>query len=125
MGQQKGNQYNKIVQICTMHIGNIIKQVIDDNNVNISALAESIGKQRSNLYNIFERKSVDTELLYMLSKKLKYDFFKHYSDELRSELGLVEEPKTEHHEAKKERRIMVEVSLSEKEYQDLIRKRVM
>lgn len=122
------NQDIKNLQICSMnlHIGEKIQQHIKDSNITIKGFADMINKERSNVYDIFKRESIDTGLLAIISKVLKYDFFKFYSDELKKEMNILDEPNPANNKSEHEkRRIMIEVNLSEKEYQDLIRKRVM
>ncbi len=85
-----------------------------------------INKERSNVYDIFNRENIDTGLLSIICKVLKYDFFKFYSDELKKELNILSEPKEEYKAKEVEkRRVMIEISLTEKEYQDLLRKRML
>lgn len=45
----------------------------------VSEFARRINKSRENIYSIFSRKSIDTELLSVISEVLEYDFFQHYS----------------------------------------------
>lgn len=49
-----------------------------------------------NIYNIFKRKSIDTELLEKIGEILEYDFFKHYTskklENVDSEINVVSEP---------------------------------
>lgn len=63
-----------------IHIGKIIKQVVSEKKYPIHQLAAKINRTRAVIYNIYERKSVDTDLLYNISKVLNHDFFKYYQD---------------------------------------------
>ena len=45
----------------------------------ISLFAEKLNFDRTNIYRIFNRKSIDTDLLFEISKVLEYDFFTLYS----------------------------------------------
>ena len=45
-----------------------------------SELAKLIPCERTNVYNIFKRKSLDARLLMRISKVLNYDFFIELSD---------------------------------------------
>ncbi len=45
-------------------------------------LSEQLCCVRNNVYSIFSRRSIDTELLLELSRILEVDFFKIYSQEL-------------------------------------------
>ncbi|MBO5720024.1 MAG: XRE family transcriptional regulator [Bacteroidales bacterium] len=45
-------------------------------------LADNLYCDRTNVYKIFQKESIDTLLLYRISKLLSHDFFKYYSDKL-------------------------------------------
>lgn len=64
-----------------MNIGKRIKEVLDEKGLTAAWLAEQIPCERSNVYNIFRRSSINVNLLYSLSAILQYDFFKELSDE--------------------------------------------
>ena len=57
-----------------IHIGSIIKKVFNERSMTIVDFAEKIKLSRSTIYNIFERKRIDIELLREISKALDYDF---------------------------------------------------
>ena len=63
-----------------MHVGNIIRQKVIEKGVTIVWLANQMSCTRTNVYKIFERKSIDTDTLVRLSHVLDYDFFRHISD---------------------------------------------
>lgn len=46
-----------------------------DNKHSVQWLAERINCNRRNIYDIFQRPSIDTELLMRISKALDHDFF--------------------------------------------------
>lgn len=56
-------------------IGQLIKERIDAQNLQVTEFAKLIGTERSNVYNIFERESIDTGLLKKIGQVLHYDFF--------------------------------------------------
>lgn len=64
-----------------MHIGQRIKQVLDERKKPVTWLAREINCERTNVYNIFSRKEISTGLLQRISKILNYDFFKELSAE--------------------------------------------
>ena len=43
-------------------------------------LAEQLGCHRTNIYKVYERATIDTGLLFHISKLLSFDFFKLYSE---------------------------------------------
>ena len=67
-----------------IHIGQRIKEVFDSQpkSHNIEWFAAQLNCKRANIYNIFNRKTIDTELLMQISGVLGHDFFKDFSDDL-------------------------------------------
>lgn len=65
-----------------MHIGEEIKKELQRQERTASWLARRINCDRTNVYNIFRRKTIDTELLLAISQALKVDFFARYSENL-------------------------------------------
>ena len=64
-----------------MHIGQRIKEVMAKKKVSVIAIAKEIECERTNVYNIFERESINTNLLQKFSIILKHDFFKELSED--------------------------------------------
>lgn len=65
----------------SIHIGNIVKEELRKQERTISWFARKLYCDRSNVYDIFKRESVDTELLLRISLVLKRNFFLLYVDE--------------------------------------------
>lgn len=67
-----------------LHIGKRIKEVFDaqPKSHNIEWFAAQLNCKRANIYNIFNRAVIDTQLLYQISEVLDHDFFKDFSDDL-------------------------------------------
>ena len=63
-----------------MHIGRLIKNRIAEKNMTIVAFAEQLHCTRVNVYKIFNKNSIDTDMLVRISLILEYDFFQHYSN---------------------------------------------
>ena len=61
-----------------IHIGDIIKQQIAKKSITIKEFAEMINCERTTVYNIFERKSIDSELLLKISEALNFDFYNEF-----------------------------------------------
>ena len=57
-----------------LHIGQLIKAVFDDSKMSISEFARQIHLERSTIYGIFERPSIDSILLARISLVLKHNF---------------------------------------------------
>lgn len=58
-----------------LHIGQLIKTVFERSGMTVSEFARQLNCERTNIYTIFKRKSIDVELLINISKILKYNFF--------------------------------------------------
>lgn len=68
-----------------IHIGKVIEKILRDQGRTVTWFARSLYCDRTNVYKIFQRESVDSEMLYRISKILSHDFFKYYSQELEVE----------------------------------------
>jgi hypothetical protein len=62
-----------------IHIGKLIKAELDRQGRKTQWFADQLCFERTNVYNIFRRQSLDTNLLLRISQILQYDFFAHYS----------------------------------------------
>lgn len=65
-------------------IGQLIKEELYRQERTVTWLARKINCDRRNVYNVFERTYVDTELLLRISIALQTDFFVYYSRALQS-----------------------------------------
>ncbi|MDR2292092.1 MAG: XRE family transcriptional regulator [Prevotellaceae bacterium] len=63
-----------------VHIGNIIRQKVNESSLTVTEFARLINKTRENVYDIYKRPSIDTALLLQISKILDYNFFKHFKE---------------------------------------------
>ena len=66
------------------HIGQKIKSVFEKQEMTVSEFARLIHCERTNVYTIFHRSSIDVELLVRISKALNYNFF----EDVMNEYGL-------------------------------------
>jgi len=57
-----------------IHIGKKIQIVFHQSGLTVSQFARMLEVQRTRIYNIFENKSIDTDLLCRISDVLHYDF---------------------------------------------------
>ena len=57
-----------------VHIGAIVKEVFDNSGLTVTELARKLHYERSNIYAIFNRKTIDVELLASLSVILNHNF---------------------------------------------------
>lgn len=63
-----------------VNIGDIIKQKMQERGMSISRLARLASCSRGALHGVFERQSIDTDFLQVISEILEYDFFSCYQD---------------------------------------------
>lgn len=64
-----------------MHIGQRIKEVLEQRHKPVTWLAKEINCERTNVYNIFARQDINTGLLVKISSILEHNFFKELADE--------------------------------------------
>lgn len=67
----------------TLVIGERIKQELKRQGKTSVWLAEQLGCHRTNIYKVYNRASIDTGMLFHISKLLNVDFFKMYSEALK------------------------------------------
>lgn len=65
-----------------MHIGELIRNVAEGQGRSAIWLAEQLSYNRANIYKIYQKSSIDTDLLLRISKALNHDFFRYYSNDL-------------------------------------------
>ena len=71
-----------VENIQNIHIGSAIEKVLIEKSMTKSDFGKKINHERSSVYDILKRKSIDTDLLVEISKVLDYDFIrKLYYDE--------------------------------------------
>lgn len=63
-----------------VHIGDKIKHRAKELRIGPTEFAKLINSTKQNIYSIYNRKSLDTQLLEKISTALDYDFFKFYAD---------------------------------------------
>lgn len=63
-----------------LHIGEKIKARAKELRIGPTELASMINTSKQNVYGIYKRKTVDSELLRKISLALKFDFFASYYD---------------------------------------------
>lgn len=62
-----------------LHIGKLIEKRLKETGMTKAEFARRISKTSQNVYDIFDRETIDTGLLLKISEVLTYDFFQHYS----------------------------------------------
>lgn len=61
--------------VLNLHIGRLIKTVFERSGMTVSEFARRLNCERTNIYTIFKRRTIDVELLINISKILNYNFF--------------------------------------------------
>lgn len=59
-----------------IHIGSLIKAKVEERGLSISDFARLLHYERTNIYKIFKRRSIDVDLLIRISRVLEYDFLR-------------------------------------------------
>ena len=69
-----------------IHVGRMIKAVFDEQPKahTVTWFADQLHCKRTNIYNIFRRQAIDTELLARISLILDHDFFHDLSEALKA-----------------------------------------
>lgn len=68
-------------------IGTLIQQELKNQERTVSWLARKLDCDRTNVYNIFRRQDIDTELLMRISVILHRDFFSIFSKEAKRKIS--------------------------------------
>ncbi len=68
-----------------MHIGHRIREVLAGQRRSAAWLAESICVTRTHVYKIFDKRTIDIDLLMRVSRALDHDFFAELSRAMRSQ----------------------------------------
>lgn len=63
-------------------IGKLIENELRRQQKSVVWLARQLDCNRTNIYKIFDRQSIDSELLLRISRALSYNFFDHYTSRL-------------------------------------------
>ncbi|WP_239405905.1 XRE family transcriptional regulator [Alistipes sp. An66] len=75
-----------------IHIGNLIEKEFRRQERSVSWLAKKLFCERTNIYDIFKRQSIDTEMLLRISEALHHDFFQYYRSSLEKEIPTATTP---------------------------------
>ena len=59
----------------SIHIGQLIKEQVKRKRIRVSQLSDKLNVSEPNVYKIYLRSSIDTELLEKISIALDYNFF--------------------------------------------------
>lgn len=65
-----------------IHLGTLVRRKMRERGISINEFAKAIHCDRTNVYNIFKRKSMDVQLVVRISNALNYDFLQYYHQEI-------------------------------------------
>ena len=80
--QVMDEQHQTVTQ--KVHIGSLIKAELERQERSVSWFARKLSCDRSNVYKIYKRTTIDTELLLRISNILQYNFFDIYQEQVNS-----------------------------------------
>ena len=63
-----------------IHIGRMIQAELKAQGRTVTWFASAIHRERSDVYKMFKRPSIDTDMLVHISKLLLHDFFRNFSN---------------------------------------------
>lgn len=64
----------KMSKLSKVHIGQMVKSVFDRSGMTVAEFARQINCERTNIYTIFRRRTIDVELLVLISDALNHNF---------------------------------------------------
>ena len=76
------------MNIYEIHIGNLIREKLNEDGRSITWLAKKLHFERANIYRLLQKPFIDTYLLLRISKILEHDFFAYYSKCLQKQTNL-------------------------------------
>ena len=65
---------DKMAQQANLHIGQLVKAVFDRSGMSVAEFARQLNCERTNVYTIFRRRTIDVELLVRISYILNHNF---------------------------------------------------
>ena len=65
-----------------IQIGHLIQAQLKADKRSVGWLAREIGCTRNNVYKIFNTASLDSDLVFRVSKAMQFNFFRYYTEEL-------------------------------------------
>lgn len=65
-----------------MHVGKQIRRVMEEKDHSVKWLAEQLCCDRTNIYKIYKKPNIDTDLLQIICSILHYNFFIDISNEI-------------------------------------------
>ena len=74
-----------------IHIGHLVQAQLKADQRSASWLAREIGCTRNHVYKIFNKSSLDSDLIFRISKAMNFNFFQYYTmaflENMKSRIG--------------------------------------
>ena len=64
-----------------IHIGQLIREQLKADKRSVGWLSREIGCTRNHVYKIFSKSSLDSDLIFRISKAMNFNFFQYYTAE--------------------------------------------
>lgn len=68
-----------------MHIGSLIRSVLNEKRITVREFAMMANSERTNMYRILDRESIDLSVLERYSRILDHNFFQDLSEEYKKQ----------------------------------------
>lgn len=68
-----------------MHIGSLIRSVLNEKRITVREFAVMANSERTNMYRILDRESIDLSVLERYSRILDHNFFQDLSEEYKKQ----------------------------------------
>ena len=72
-----------------IHVGELIKERLKEEGKSVVWLAQELGCHRTNVYNIFEKNSLDTNIIRRISIIMRHNFFDYLQEDTQKQIDLV------------------------------------
>ena len=96
-------------------IGKLIQKRLKERGMSNAEFARRINTHVRNVYDIFRRKSIDTDLLVTIGSVLDYDFFKYYFLPLQEKAPIANESENHYTTNAENKRLQKKIETLEKE----------
>lgn len=76
-----------------VNVGQLVKKVMIEKRMKVGELAKRVGYHIGSMSRVFGYEHINTSLLLRISKAMEYDFFSHFSEQLKNDLTPSPSPK--------------------------------
>lgn len=86
MKNQKEEKYSNCLFV---HVGELVAEVMYQQHISKQDFADAICTDRSNVYRILKKDSIETNQLFRYSKELNHNFFKDLAEEFENRVAIM------------------------------------